>query len=162
MVVVREGLFKAIGADAVTAEAGQNQVWLRRTSGRREAASRKRVDPTEPRSVFMSTDPMQVFGKAGMDAAMSAFSVWGTNAQAIATEVADYSKKSFESSTAAFQKIVSAKSLERAVEVQSEYLRAACEELVAGSTRIGELYAGMAREACKPFEDVLWRSPFAR
>jgi phasin family protein len=110
----------------------------------------------------MSSDPMQLFGKEGMDVAMSAFNVWTKNAQAIATEVADYSRKSLDGSTAAFQRLISAKSLEKAVEVQSEYLRASCEDMVSRSSKIGELYAGMAREAYKPFEGVLWRSPFAR
>ncbi len=44
----------------------------------------------------MSVDPMQKFGKENMDMAMNAFGAWAKNAQAIATEVADYSKKSFE------------------------------------------------------------------
>ena len=110
----------------------------------------------------MSTDPMQQIGKEGMDAAMSVFNIWVKNAQAIATEVADYSKKSLDDSTAAFQRLISAKSLEKAVEVQSEYLRASCEDLVAQSARFGELCTGMAREAYKPFEGALWRSPFAR
>ena len=43
----------------------------------------------------MSADPMQKFGKENMDMAMNAFGAWAKNAQAIATEVADYSKKSF-------------------------------------------------------------------
>jgi hypothetical protein len=51
----------------------------------------------------MSVDPMQKFGKENMDMAMTAFGAWAKNAQAIATEVADYSKKSFEDSAAAFE-----------------------------------------------------------
>ena len=51
----------------------------------------------------MSVDPMQKFGKENMDMAMNAFGAWAKNAQAIATEVADYSKKSFEDSAAAFE-----------------------------------------------------------
>jgi hypothetical protein len=109
----------------------------------------------------MSTDPMQKFGKEGMDMAVKAFNVWTKNAQAIATEVADYSKKSFEDSTAAFQKIIGTTSVEKAVEVQTEYLRSSCEDLVAETAKIGELYAGMAREAYKPFESALWKAPFA-
>jgi hypothetical protein len=110
----------------------------------------------------MSADPMQQFGKEGMDMAMTACNAWTRNAQAIATAVADYSKKSFEDSAAAFQKLINAKSVEKAVEVQTEYLRSTCEELVAESAKIGELYAGMAREACKPFEAALWRAPLTR
>ncbi len=86
----------------------------------------------------MSTDPMQQFGKEGMDLAMTAFNVWAKNAQAIATEVADYSKKPFEGSTAAFQKLINAKSVEKAMEVQTEYLRWSCEDLVAEASCMRE------------------------
>ena len=77
----------------------------------------------------------------------TAFDAWARNTQAIATEVADYSKKSFENSAAAFEKLVAAKSPERAMEVQTEYLRSAYEELVAVATKISELYADIARKA---------------
>jgi Phasin protein len=79
--------------------------------------------------------------------------------QAIATEVADYSKKSFEDSAAAFEKLIGAGSLEKAMEVQTAYLRSSYEELVAETAKIGELYADLAREAYKPFEGVLMKMP---
>src|SRR5262249_51813718 len=100
--------------------------------------------------------------KEGTDMAMKAFGTWSKNAQAIATEVADYSKKSFEDSAVAFQKLIGAKSLEKAMEVQTEYLQSSYEELVAESAKIGELYADFAREAYKPFENVLMKMPGAR
>src|SRR5215472_465209 len=74
------------------------------------------------------------------------FGAWAKNAQAIATEVADYSKKSFEDSAAAFEKLIGAKSVEKAMEVQTEYLRSAYEELVVVATKISKLYADIARE----------------
>src|SRR5215831_105356 len=107
----------------------------------------------------MGVDPMQKFGKENMDMAMNVFGAWAKNAQAIATEVADYSKKSFEDSAAAFEKLIGAKSVEKAVEVQTEYLRSSYEELVAETAKIGELYADLAREAYKPFESVLMKMP---
>jgi phasin family protein len=99
----------------------------------------------------MTTDQMQKFSKDNMDMAMASFGVWTKNAQAIASEFADYSKKSFEESTAALEKLMGAKSLEKAMEVQSEYLKSSYEEFVAQSTKLGELYAGLAKEAYKPF-----------
>ncbi len=46
----------------------------------------------------MTTDQMNKFGKDSMDMAMTSFGAWTKNAQAIASEVAEYSKKSFEDS----------------------------------------------------------------
>jgi phasin family protein len=93
--------------------------------------------------------------KDSMDMAMASFGTWTKNAQAIATEVADYSKKSFEGSAAAWEKLIGAKSIEKAMEVQSEYLKSSYEDFVAQSTKLGELYAGLAKEAYKPFEGVM-------
>jgi phasin family protein len=106
----------------------------------------------------MTTEQMQKLGKDGMDMAMASFGVWTKNAQAIATEVADFSKKSFEGSTAAWEKLMGAKSLEKAMEVQSEYLKSSYEDFVAQSTKIGELYANLAKEAYKPFESAMTKT----
>ena len=79
----------------------------------------------------MSIDPMQKFGKDSMDMAMATFGAWTKNAQAIATEFADYSKKSIEDSTAALEKLMRAKNLEAAMAVQTEYLKSSYEGFVA-------------------------------
>jgi hypothetical protein len=81
----------------------------------------------------------------------TAFDAWARNTQAISTEVANYSKNSFETSTAAFAKLMGAKSLEIAMEVQAEYLQSSFEEFIITATKIGELCANLAREAYKPF-----------
>ena len=98
---------------------------------------------------------MQKFGKDGMDMALESLGAWTKNAQAIASEVADYSKKSFEDSAAAWEKLIGAKSVEKAMEVQSEYLKSSYEDFVAQSTKLGELYADFAKQAYKPFEGVM-------
>jgi hypothetical protein len=103
----------------------------------------------------MTTDPMQKFGKEGMDMAMASFGAWSKNAQAIATELADYSRKSFEASAAALEKLTSAKTIDKAMEVQNEYLRTSYQDFVAQSTKLTELYSELAKEAYKPFEGIL-------
>lgn len=100
----------------------------------------------------MNTDEMQKFGKATMETALSSLGAWSKNAQAIAVEVVDYSKKSFEDSAAAWERLMGAKTLEKAMEVQSEYLKSSYEDFVAEATKLGELYVDLAREAYKPFE----------
>ena len=52
-------------------------------------------------------------------------------------------------------KAVGAKSLEKAMEVQSEYLKSSYEDFVAQSTKLSELYTDLAKEAYKPFEGVM-------
>jgi phasin family protein len=103
----------------------------------------------------MTTEDIQKFSKQSMDTAMTSFGVWTKGAQAIATEVADYSKKSIEGSAAAWEKLAGAKSLEKAIEVQSEYVKSSYQDFVAEATKLGELYADFAKEIYKPFEGAL-------
>ena len=100
-------------------------------------------------------DQMNKFGQDSMDMALNSFGAWTKNVQAIASEVADYSKKAFEDSAAAWEKLIGAKSLEKAMEVQNEYLKSSYEDFIAQSTKLGELYVDLAKEAYKPFEGML-------
>jgi hypothetical protein len=97
-------------------------------------------------------DDMQKFGKDNMDATMRSFGALSKSVQAITVELADYSKKLFEQSTAATEKLIGAKSFEKAIEVQSDYAKSSYESFVAEATKLGELYADLAREAYRPFE----------
>jgi hypothetical protein len=102
--------------------------------------------------VVKNIDDMQQFGKDNMDATLKSFGAFSKSAQAIAVELADYSKKVFEQGTAATEKLIGAKSLEKAFEVQSDYAKIAYEGFVAEATKLGELYTDLAKEAYKPFE----------
>ena len=99
-----------------------------------------------------SIDDMQQLGKDTMDATMKTFGAFSKSLQAIAVEMADFSKKVFEQGTAATEKLIGAKSLDKAIEVQSDYAKNAYESFVAEATKLGELYADLAKEAYKPFE----------
>ena len=97
-------------------------------------------------------EDMQKMGKDSMDATMKSFGTFSKTSQAIAAEVADYSKKSFEEGTKVFEKLIGAKSLDKAIEIQADYAKTAYEGFVAQATKIGELYADLAKETYKPFE----------
>lgn len=104
---------------------------------------------------MQSFDDAGKVGKEFMDTGLKSFASVSKNAQAIAVEASEYSKKAFEDGTAAFENLTSAKSLDRAFEVQTDYAKRAYEGFVAQATRLGELYAEMARDAYKPFESVV-------
>src|ERR1700754_4435399 len=97
-------------------------------------------------------EDLQQVGKENAEIAMKSFGTLSKGSQAIAVEVADYSKKSFEDSTAALEKLFGVKSLDKAIEVQTDYAKTAYEGFVAKATKLGELYADLAKEAYKPFE----------
>ena len=105
--------------------------------------------------MFQNFDELQKITKENTDIAVKNFNTVSKGVQAIAVEVADYSKKSFEQSTAAAEKLFGAKSVETAVEVQSDYFKTAYEGFVAEATKIGELYTDLAKEAYKPIETAI-------
>jgi len=107
---------------------------------------------------FKNFEGMQV-GQENLDAVLKTFNVASKNAQAIAVELADYSKKAFEDGAAALEKILGAKSVEKAIELQQDYVKTAYEGFVAKATKVGELYGDLAKEAYKPHEGVFGKLP---
>ena len=97
-------------------------------------------------------DDVQKYGKDNMDSTMKAWGQMSKSVQAIAAETADYSKKSFEEGSATLEKLLGAKSIEKAMEIQTAYAKSAYEGFVAQATKMGELYADLAKETYKPFE----------
>lgn len=101
---------------------------------------------------------VQKFSKEQIETSLKAFGAVSKSLQGIAAELVDYSKKSFEEGTSALEKLAAAKSLDKAIEVQTDYAKTAYENFIAESTKIGELYTDLAREAFKPYEGVLARA----
>jgi phasin family protein len=100
-------------------------------------------------------DEIQKFGKEQLEAASSVAASLAKGFQTIAAETTDYSKKSLESNSAYVEKLLGAKSLDNAIQIQSEYAKSAYEGFVAQATKIGELYTSLAKEAFKPVESAL-------
>ncbi len=100
-------------------------------------------------------EEFQQAGKENIDLAMKSMGVLSKSTQAIVTEVTDYSKKAFEDGSAALEKLFGVKSFEKAIEVQTEYAKTAYEGFVAKASKIGELYADLAKETYKPFESLM-------
>ena len=107
-------------------------------------------------------EDFQKLGKDNVDVAMKQFGSVSKGWQAIATEVADYSKKSFEDGSKVVEKLFGAKSFEKAIEIQTEYAKTAYEGFVAEATKLGELYADLAKETYKPFEAYVAKAPVAK
>lgn len=100
-------------------------------------------------------ETIQKMSKDNMDAAVKSLGAVSKSVQAIATETADYSKKSFEDSSAALEKLLGVKTLDKAIEVQSEFAKSAYESFVAQATKMGEMYTSLAKELYKPFEGAM-------
>ena len=66
--------------------------------------------------------------------------------QTIATVYGDYTKKSFEQTKAFVEKLSGVRSLDQAIEIQTEFAKQAYETFVTESQKICELYSGLARQ----------------
>ncbi len=104
--------------------------------------------------MFKNMEDMQQFGKDQLEAAKVSASALTKGFQQIATETGDFSKKSLEASNGLFEKLAGVKTLDKAIEVQSEFAKSAYESFVAQATKMGELYTAIAKEAYKPVEDA--------
>lgn len=100
-------------------------------------------------------EDLQQAGKENVDSTLKSFGALSKGAQAIAVEVADYSKKAFEDGTAALEKLFGVKSLDKAIEVQTEYAKTSYEGFMAKASKISEMYADLAKESYKPFESMM-------
>jgi hypothetical protein len=100
-------------------------------------------------------DDIQKASNASLDATNQSFERVTKATQAIVSEIADYSKRSFEHGTKAMENLLGVKSPDKAIEVQSEYAKAAYEGYVTHASKLGELYTNLAKEAFKPCEALL-------
>ncbi|NBB47282.1 phasin family protein [Rhizobium sp. CRIBSB] len=90
--------------------------------------------------------------KEAMDTMLKNYSEVTKGFQAIATEATDYSKKSFQDLASFMEAMTSVKSVEAAFELQTSFMKSSYEGFVAEATKMGEMYAELAKMAYKPYE----------
>jgi hypothetical protein len=90
-------------------------------------------------------------GKEQIDSAVATTNSIAGSFQAIATAYGDYTKKSFEGTRLFVEKFSGVKSLDKAIEVQTEFAKSAFETFAAESQKIAALYGDLAKQSCKPF-----------
>ena len=100
-------------------------------------------------------DVVQTFSKTQLESAALTSQSFVKGLQAIAAETTDYSKKSLESGSAFLEKLLGVKSLESAIQLQSEYAKASYADFVAQATKIGELYSNLAKDTLKSIETAI-------
>src|ERR1700687_601479 len=72
--------------------------------------------------------------------------------QTIANAYGDYTKKSLQETRSFVDKLTGVRSLDKAIEIQTEFARQAYETFVAESLKICELYGELAKQIFKPLE----------
>ncbi len=97
-------------------------------------------------------DDVQKYGKDQMEQFSSSAAAVARGFQAIASETTDYSKRSMESTSSFMEKLLSVKSMETAIQLQSEFAKSQFEGFIAQASKVGEIYKDIAKEAFRPME----------
>ena len=106
----------------------------------------------EEHPVVADFENLQKLGNGGVEAAASAASSFAGSFQMFAAEATDYSKKSLESGSAFIEKLRGAKSLESAIQIQSDYAKSAYAEFVAYLVKMSDLYCNLFKRGSTPIE----------
>jgi phasin family protein len=113
---------------------------------------RKTPIAAEEHTMANTFDDVQKYGKDQMEQFSASAAAVARGFQAIASETADYSKRSLESTSAYLEKMLGTKSVESAISLHSEFAKSQFEGFVAQASKVGEIYRDIAKEAFRPVE----------
>jgi hypothetical protein len=99
----------------------------------------------------------QRLGKDGFDAIVRSFAEMNKGFQAIGAEMTSYSKKAFDEGMQTWEQLLGVRSIDQAVEIQSQYTKRAYDSYVAEVTKLGEICAAVARSASAPVQKAIER-----
>jgi hypothetical protein len=108
--------------------------------------------------MLRSFEDVQRLGRENLEIAGKSLAVVSDGLRAMVADTADYTRTSFETSAASVEKLASATTLEKAVEIQGEFMRTSYQNFVAHSARFGSFLTDIAKEGFKPYEGLLSRS----
>ena len=92
--------------------------------------------------------------QSGFEAAGRSFSEANKGFQALAAEMMNYSKAVFDDAIRTWEQLIGVRSLEQAIQIQSDYAKRVYENHMAELKKLGEMTVGMVRDASKPVEDA--------
>jgi hypothetical protein len=104
---------------------------------------------------MFKVEDFQSYGKEQFDTVVASATGVQSGLQAIATAYGDYTKKSYEDTKSFVEKLSGVKSLDKAVEAQTEFAKSAYETFIADSQKIAGLYGDLAKQVCKPLEGIV-------
>ena len=92
--------------------------------------------------------------QSGFEAASKSFSEANRGFQDLAAEMMSYSKAAFDDAMRTWEQLIGVKSIEQAVEIQSQYAKRVYDNHMAELSKLREMYVGMARDASKPIQET--------
>jgi hypothetical protein len=88
----------------------------------------------------------------GLDAVLRSWGEFNNGVTAIASELTGYSKQAFNDAARNFEQLIGAKSMEQAIEIQTQYAKKAYDDHVAQMSKLSQMYLQLTRNAYRPSE----------
>ena len=104
---------------------------------------------------MFKVEDIQNYGKEQFETAVATATGVQNGLTAIASAYADYTKKSYEDTRSFVEKLTTVRSLDKALEAQTEYAKATYETFVADTQKFAGLYQDLAKQAFKPVEGIV-------
>ena len=92
--------------------------------------------------------------QTGFEVASRSFTEANKGFQALAAEMMQYSKAAFDDATRTWEQLIGVRSLEQAMQIQSDYAKRVYENHMAEMKKLGEMTVGMVRDASARVEDA--------
>ena len=105
--------------------------------------------------IMVKVEDIQQYGKEQFDTAVASATNLQNGFHAIASAYGDYTRKSFEDTKSFVEKLSGVKSLDKAIEAQTEFAKSSYETFVAEAQKIAGLYGDLAKQSFKPVENIV-------
>lgn len=99
-------------------------------------------------------DDFEKMSRTNMELATNSFGEFFNGFQELISETTDYSKKTFEDGTNAFEKISSAKSVDQAIDIQTKFAKKSYEGYMSYLTSVTEKVTELTKGAYQPAEKI--------
>ena len=104
---------------------------------------------------MIKVEDFQNYGKEHLETVVASATTVQNGLQAIAAAYGDYTKRSFEDTRSFVEKLSGVKSLDKAIEAQTEFAKSAYENFITESQKIAGLYTDLAKQTFKPLEGMV-------
>jgi hypothetical protein len=105
--------------------------------------------------MFSQLHILHKMGRDNFDLGMKLFGATNHISQAITQEIADYTRRALRQSASACEKLADATTIDATIDVQRDHAKAALEDFIAQSDKMGELYLALANESAETLETAL-------
>ena len=99
-----------------------------------------------------------LYGKEAMDSMLKSYSTATKGLQAIASETAEYSKKAYEANAAHVEALMSVKSFEAVIELNTSFAKTMIEGYLSELNKLGEMYSDIAKQSYAPAQAAASRA----